>query len=62
MHKKHNKHGSGLGLLIVKDLLTQINSKIEFESEENKGSKFWFDIEVNYVENEIILDKKISIY
>jgi signal transduction histidine kinase len=57
-HQKYNQYGSGLGLTIVRELVSSINSKIQFESEENKGSKFWFDIEVNEKldENETLLE------
>lgn len=37
--------GTGLGLTIVKSLLGLFNSKINLESKENEGSKFFFDIE-----------------
>ena len=40
-----NKHGSGLGLFIVKDLLLKINSNLSIQSVEGKGSKFSFDLE-----------------
>ncbi len=36
--------GTGLGLSIVKNLLELMNSKIELESQIGQGSKFWFDI------------------
>src|SRR5205085_10370024 len=36
--------GSGLGLTIIKRLLQLQNSDIEVESEEGKGSKFFFTI------------------
>jgi len=57
-HQKYNQYGSGLGLTIVRELVSSINSKIQFESEENKGSKFWFDIEVfeKLDENETLLE------
>jgi signal transduction histidine kinase len=43
-NQEFNCHGSGLGLSIVNDLLTSLNSKLEFTSEKNIGSIFWFDI------------------
>ena len=41
-----NSHilGSGLGLVISKDLIEQMNAKIGFESEIGKGSRFWIQI------------------
>ncbi|MCF8454219.1 MAG: response regulator [Pedobacter sp.] len=39
-----NYGGTGLGLAIVKRLLTLFESSVNLESEEGKGSKFWFDI------------------
>lgn len=40
-----NKTGSGLGLLIVKELCESFNSKIHYNSIKGKGTEFWFDIE-----------------
>lgn len=42
-----NYGGTGLGLAIVKRLLTLFESSVHLESEEGKGSKFWFDISFN---------------
>ena len=42
-----NSNGSGLGLYIVNDLLSKINSSLKFTSVENKGSKFSFDLEIS---------------
>ena len=39
-----NYGGTGLGLAIVKRLLALFESSVNLESEEGKGSKFWFDI------------------
>jgi len=48
--KRINSQGVGLGLMIVKGLVEalseDIQGKIEFESEYNKGSKFWFKLNV----------------
>ncbi|MBI2721449.1 MAG: HAMP domain-containing histidine kinase [Bacteroidetes bacterium] len=35
--------GSGLGLAIVKSIITSFGGKINFESEENKGTRFYID-------------------
>lgn len=44
--------GTGLGLMITNSLLNLMNSKIQYESELNKGSKFFFEIDFT------ICDKK----
>jgi len=43
-----NFGGTGLGLSIVKRLLLLFDSNINLVSEENQGSKFFFDIEFKY--------------
>jgi len=37
--------GTGLGLSIVKNLLILLNSEIHLESQPNRGSKFWFEVQ-----------------
>lgn len=43
----YNSYGSGLGLLIVKDTLENLNCKIQFESKKGHGCQFWFDISLD---------------
>ena len=43
---KIETEGSGLGLFIVKNIIKAHNGKIGFESEENKGSTFWFTLPI----------------
>jgi len=38
--------GTGLGLYIVKEIITKMNGKIDFKSKENKGTTFWFTIPI----------------
>ena len=39
-----SEQGSGLGLIVCKELLEKHGSKLHIESEERKGSRFWFEI------------------
>lgn len=38
--------GSGVGLVITKNLLEAMHGRLDFESRENIGSTFWFDLPV----------------
>jgi signal transduction histidine kinase len=38
------EQGSGLGLIVCKELVEKHGSALHIESEEGKGSRFWFDI------------------
>ena len=40
------EQGSGLGLIICKELLQKHGSQLHVESEEGKGSRFWFELTV----------------
>ena len=39
--------GTGLGLTISQNIVRLMNSQIQVESQENLGSKFWFDLELS---------------
>ena len=39
--------GTGLGLSIVKNILTLMNSEIHLESKEGRGTKFYFDLDLD---------------
>jgi signal transduction histidine kinase len=39
-----NESGSGLGLIICKELLEKHGSTLHVESEKGKGSRFWFEL------------------
>lgn len=55
--------GSGLGLAIAKAYIELLGGKIKLESEENKGSKFYFNIPYISVKqkDEYMLTEKISL-
>ena len=48
--KEKETTGSGLGLYISKYIIEQFRGKIWFESEENKGSTFYFTIPIKGLE------------
>jgi signal transduction histidine kinase len=39
-----NEHGHGLGLIVCKELLDRHGSHLLIESQEGKGSRFWFEL------------------
>ncbi len=52
--------GSGLGLTIAKDMVEAMGSNLYFESKENIGSNFWFDIKLEKVKSNVEVKTKIS--
>ncbi len=49
--------GTGLGLSIVKNLLTLLGSQIELDSDLGKGSRFFFELDFEVPESEILENK-----
>lgn len=43
---KYQTQGSGLGLFIVKSIIESHNGKVDFISEEGKGTTFWFTLPI----------------
>ena len=39
-----DEQGTGLGLIVCSELLEKHNSRLHVESEERKGSRFWFEV------------------
>jgi signal transduction histidine kinase len=43
------EQGSGLGLIVCKELLEKHGSELHLESEVEKGSRFWFELRNNVI-------------
>lgn len=61
-NKEINSHGSGLGLYIVKEILTSFGTNIHLRSKKNSGTEFWFDLtekesDPNHYPNDSLRDK-----
>ena len=50
--------GTGLGLAISSQYIQMMHSKIEVESQEGKGSKFFFDLELPIIDESSSLEKQ----
>ncbi len=46
------KEGTGIGLVICKDLLEEMGGQLSFTSEEDKGSEFQIDLDVTYFDRQ----------
>lgn len=44
------QYGSGIGLLITKNIIQSVNGKIYFETSENEGTDFFVELEIQEVE------------
>lgn len=53
--------GTGLGLSITKKLVKIFGGDLDFESEVNKGSKFWFTFQSEIMPEEEVVEKKTAI-
>ncbi len=61
--REFNKvEGTGLGLSIVKNLLEMMNSEIHLDSKEGRGTKFYFDLDLEIIdekgENELNIENE----
>ena len=60
----NNEEGSGLGLLLCLDFAVKNGGRLWFESEEGKGSTFYFSVPLRHdsgrkIEAEYLIDKKL---
>ncbi|MCF2492954.1 response regulator [Dyadobacter chenhuakuii] len=54
---KRGNRGTGIGLAITRELLRLFGSEIKLESEEGLGSNFSFDIEFDYSNQQLVVEK-----
>ncbi len=48
------QYGSGIGLLITKNIIQSVNGRIYFETVENEGTDFFVEFDIHNIENAII--------
>jgi two-component system, NtrC family, nitrogen regulation sensor histidine kinase NtrY len=54
-------YGSGIGLLITKNIIQSVNGKIYFETVENEGSEFYIELDIQDVEQALAVEQKSSL-
>ncbi len=57
----HNRDGTGLGLMICKQLVELMGGEIGVTSQEGKGSEFWFDIPVTHSALAVEADEEMMV-
>jgi signal transduction histidine kinase len=55
-HQLDNEFGSGLGLSIVKEIITKLGGEINVKSEPNFGTEFWFCLPLRDTETKMLND------
>jgi two-component system, NtrC family, nitrogen regulation sensor histidine kinase NtrY len=53
-------YGSGIGLLITKNIIQSVNGKIYFETVENEGTDFFIELEIQEIEEPHNVEKENS--
>jgi two-component system, NtrC family, nitrogen regulation sensor histidine kinase NtrY len=53
-------YGSGIGLLITKNIIQSVNGKIYFETVENEGTDFYIELEIQEIEEPHTVEKEDS--
>jgi two-component system, NtrC family, nitrogen regulation sensor histidine kinase NtrY len=53
-------YGSGIGLLITKNIIQSVNGKIYFETVENEGTDFYIELEIQEIEEPLTVEKEDS--
>ena len=54
------KEGTGLGLAISSEFIRLMGGKLEVSSEVNKGTKFFFDVDVNILKKDELEEQVVS--